>query len=213
MQNLSQLLILEKLNAESLLKVTVIGEAIAISYTQSMLVGSKEKLWLDGCMMSILTTKLQKKNARKQRRQVVSLDQEVDQEIKNVLRVEKKNLEMMIVIAIIEIEIEIEMKEEITDEVMMTGHVQEILSLTTEGRMTIIIAQAIVVVETATKTEEMKEDTKRMYKHMTNHLLVIMTKVSYIKLNLMMTDAFTMTEEVTIAVIGKGTEIHMLVQN
>lgn len=209
MQNLSQLLILEKLNAESLLKVTVIGEAIAISYTQSMLVGSKEKLWLDGCMMSILTTKLQKKNARKQRRQVVSLDQEVDQEIKNVHRVEKKNLKMMIAI----IEIEIEMKEEITDEVMMTGHVQEILSLTTEGRTTIIIAQAIVVVETATKTEEMKEDTKRMYKHMTNHLLVIMTKVSYIKLNLMMTDAFTMTEEVTIAVIGKGTEIHMLVQN
>jgi hypothetical protein len=208
-QNLSQLLILEKLNAESLLKVTVIGEAIAISYTQSMLVGSKEKLWLDGCMMSILTTKLQKKNARKQRRQVVSLDQEVDQEIKNVHRVEKKNLKMMIAI----IEIEIEMKEEITDEVMMTGHVQEILSLTTEGRTTIIIAQAIVVVETATKTEEMKEDTKRMYKHMTNHLLVIMTKVSYIKLNLMMTDAFTMTEEVTIAVIGKGTEIHMLVQN
>ena len=209
MQNSSQLLILEKLNAESLLKVTVIGEAIAISYTQSMLVGSKEKLWLDGCMMSILTTKLQKKNARKQRRQVVSLVQEVDQEIKNVLRVEKKNLKMMIAI----IEIEIEMKEEITDEVMMTGHVQEILSLTTEGRTTIIIAQAIVVVETATKTEEMKEDTKRMYKHMTNHLLVIMTKVSYIKLNLMMTDAFTMTEEVTIAVIGKGTEIHMLVQN
>lgn len=211
MQNSSQLLILEKLNVESLLKVTVIGEGIAISYTQSMLVGSKEKLWLDGCMMSILTTKLQKKNARKQPRQVVSLVQEVDQEIKNVLRVEKKNPKMMIVIAIIEIEIE--MKEEITDEVMMTGHVQEILSLTTEGRTTIIIAQAIVVVETATKTEEMKEDTKRMYKHMTNHLLVIMTKVSYIKLNLMMTDAFTMTEEVTIAVIGKGTEIHMLVQN
>lgn len=45
MQNLSRLLILEKLNAESLLKATVIGAAIAISYTQSMLVGSKEKLW------------------------------------------------------------------------------------------------------------------------------------------------------------------------
>lgn len=48
---------------------------------------------------------------------------------------------------------------------------------------------------------------------MTNRLLVIMTKVSYIKRNLMMIDAFTMTGEVTIAVIEKETEIHMQVQN
>lgn len=109
-------------------------------------------------MTNTLTTKLQKKNARKQQRQVVLLDQEVDQEIKNALHVEKKNRKMMIAIAIIEIE----MKEEITDEEMMTDLEQEILNISTEEKTTIIIAQVIAAVETATKTEETKEDTKRM---------------------------------------------------
>jgi hypothetical protein len=171
-QNSSQLLILERLNAGNLLTGTAIGEATATSFTQNMLVVSREKIWSDGCMMSIPTTKLLRRNARKQLRKVVLFVLEVDHEKKSAIHVEMTSQEMRIAI------IETEIIEEITGELMMTGVEQKIQNHTIDEMTTIIMVRAIVEVGMATRIDAKIEDTKRMLHHMSIHLHVTMMKAS-----------------------------------
>lgn len=65
LQNLFQSLTLEKQSVENIQKVTVIVEAIATFYIQSMLAVIKRNNALNGCMTNTQYTRLQKKNEMK----------------------------------------------------------------------------------------------------------------------------------------------------